>query len=164
LADKRIILVLTKVDIAGAEHTDAWIEYLRARHPGRPIVQVESYVEKLAGAYTQGGGRHTFEPHIPMQFRAQLVQALRQIHEEMQLPPAHIRSDEAKASRWRPPNFKRSVDWDAVLDAHGGQVGHSVGGAVAPNSVGAQDETAEPEYFTVGLIGERVADYRVTVL
>ncbi|KAI9057718.1 hypothetical protein FKP32DRAFT_1689029 [Trametes sanguinea] len=38
----RLILVLTKVDIAGPARAAAWTAYLHARHPGLRVVQVES--------------------------------------------------------------------------------------------------------------------------
>lgn len=46
LSDRRVILVLTKVDISGPARADAWSRYLTAHYPGLKVVQVESYIEK----------------------------------------------------------------------------------------------------------------------
>jgi hypothetical protein len=98
---------------------------------------------------------------------------MRQVHEEMLIPPERLRSDEAKLNRWNPP-VKREIDWDGVLHAHGKKVGSVVGGATIPKGKGkeenkddtqeseqqssdkeGQSEWQEPEFLTVGLIGNR---------
>ena len=70
--------------------------------------------------------------------------------------------------------MRSEVDWNAVLAAHGGQVGSVVGGAAAPkasrtapgNSQAAEEEgdseadDSEPEFLTVGLIGAHVVPWR----
>ncbi|KAH7916432.1 P-loop containing nucleoside triphosphate hydrolase protein [Hygrophoropsis aurantiaca] len=156
----KIILVLTKVDIAGPTRAAAWTKYLTERHFGIPIVQVESYTEK-----TGEQGRSVKESYLPLPFRQRLVSALREVHSELLVPPERLRSDEAKVKRWRPP-VKRDIDWEGVLKAGGGMVGSVVGGAAVPRSKdthieaheGESDETEEtrqePEYLTVGLIGQ----------
>jgi ribosome biogenesis GTPase A len=53
LSDRRVILVLTKVDISGAARADAWTRYFNAHYPGLRVVQVESYLEKEASAVHQ---------------------------------------------------------------------------------------------------------------
>jgi hypothetical protein len=154
LGDRRVILVLTKVDIAGPERASAWEKYLSLKHPGRRIVQVESYTARTTTVFTQGANHPAFEPHIPISFRQQLVDALKATHLEMMQPPPHVLANEERAARWR-PSAKRSIDWDAVMAAKGGQVGTAVGGAAAPRPAG-DDETEmaeEPEYLTIGLIG-----------
>jgi hypothetical protein len=123
-------------------------------------VQVESYVSKETSTYTQGGssGRHAArEPHIPLPFRQKLVEALKEVHAELLQPPEKIRDDEEKMSKWS-PRVKREIDWNAVLEAHGGQVGHAVGGAIAPRSATtgieeSEEADIEPQHFTIGLIG-----------
>ncbi|KAG1754877.1 P-loop containing nucleoside triphosphate hydrolase protein [Suillus paluster] len=164
----KIILVLTKVDIAGPERAEAWTAYLRKRHPGLPIVQVEAYQQKVGEQ-----GRPVYESHLPLPFREHLVNAMRQVHEEMLIPPERVRSDEAKLKRWNPP-VKRDIDWDGLLHAHGKKVGSIIGGAAVPKGKGKEEETAddaqepdqegsdkegqfewqEPEFLTVGLIGQ----------
>ncbi|KAJ8588374.1 hypothetical protein M405DRAFT_902507, partial [Rhizopogon salebrosus TDB-379] len=94
----KLILVLTKVDIAGPERAEAWTAYLQERHPGLPIVRVEAYQQKLGEQ-----GRPVYESHLPLPFRERLVNAMRQVHEEMLIPPERVRSDEVKLNRWNPP-------------------------------------------------------------
>ncbi|GJE85788.1 P-loop containing nucleoside triphosphate hydrolase protein [Phanerochaete sordida] len=169
LARKRTVLVLTKVDVAGAPRADAWAAHLRARFPHLRVVQVEAYaVQPGAGA----GGRRAFAPHLPSAFRAMLVDALREAHAELLEPPERLRDAPEKLAAWRPP-VRRDVDWDAVLHARGDKVGTAVGGVAVPHAAGKapaepsapgaevpQDEgaegedEAEPEFLTVGLIGQ----------
>ncbi|KAG2350795.1 P-loop containing nucleoside triphosphate hydrolase protein [Suillus weaverae] len=165
----KVILVLTKVDIAGPERAEAWTAYLQKRHPGLPIVQVEAYQQKVGEQ-----GRPVYESHLPLPFRERLVNAMRQVHEEMLIPPERVRSDEAKLKRWNPP-VKRKIDWNGLLHAHGKKVGSIVGGAAMPKGTGKEniaDDTQEPEqegsnnkfegqlqwqepeFLTVGLIGQ----------
>ncbi|KAG0707473.1 P-loop containing nucleoside triphosphate hydrolase protein [Suillus ampliporus] len=164
----KVILVLTKVDIAGPERAEAWTTYLQKRHPGLPIVQVEAYQQKVGEQ-----GRPVYESHLPLPFRERLVNAMRQVHEEMLIPPERVRSDEAKLKRWTPP-VKREIDWNGLLHAHGKKVGSVVGGAAVPKGKGNEEENAddaqepeqegsdkegqferqEPEFLTVGLIGQ----------
>ncbi|KAG1885485.1 P-loop containing nucleoside triphosphate hydrolase protein [Suillus subluteus] len=163
----KVILVLTKVDIAGPERAEAWTAYLQKRHPGLPIVQVEAYQQKVGEQ-----GRPVYESHLPLPFRERLVNAMRQVHEEMLIPPERVRSDEAKLKRWNPP-VKREIDWNGLLHAHGKKVGSVVGGAAMPKGKGKEDtaddaqepeqegsdnegqlEWQEPEFLTVGLIGQ----------
>lgn len=162
----KVILVLTKVDIAGPERAEAWTAYLQKQHPGLPIVQVEAYQQKMGEQ-----GRPVYESHLPLPFRERLVNVMRQVHEEMLTPPERVRSDEAKLNRWNPP-VKREIDWHGLLHAHGKKVGSVVGGAAMPKGKGREDtvgdaqepeqegsdkeealEWQEPEFLTVGLIG-----------
>jgi len=160
----RTILVLTKVDITGPTRTNEWTRFLRTKYPRMPVVRVESYAE--IGETPAGKGR-PHQPRIPLQFRQSLVQALREMHAELLEPPVRLRDHPERLTNWRPP-VRQSISWDAVLNAHGGQVGTVVGGAAAPRSNPApygEDPNAdledgeengpetEPEYLTVGLIG-----------
>ncbi|KAI0079643.1 P-loop containing nucleoside triphosphate hydrolase protein [Panus rudis PR-1116 ss-1] len=157
----RVILVLTKVDIVGPVRAEAWTRYLKQRYPDLRIVPVESYQEKSAG---EGSGkRKVYEPHLPSVFRQTLVKALKETHAEFLQPPERLRDHPERLAKWK-PRVKRDIDWDAVLHAKGGQVGHAVGGATAPRFKD-QDEThrensdeeeidIEPEFLTVGLIGQ----------
>ncbi|KIK49435.1 hypothetical protein CY34DRAFT_69273 [Suillus luteus UH-Slu-Lm8-n1] len=163
----KVILVLTKVDIAGPERAEAWTAYLQKQHPGLPIVQVEAYQQKMGEQ-----GRPVYESHLPLPFRERLVNVMRQVHEEMLTPPERVRSDEAKLKRWNPP-VKREIDWHGLLHAHGKKVGSVIGGAAMPKGKGREDtvgdvqepeqegsdkeealEWQEPEFLTVGLIGQ----------
>ncbi|OCH94706.1 P-loop containing nucleoside triphosphate hydrolase protein [Obba rivulosa] len=155
----RTILVLTKVDICGPERAAAWTRFLHVKFPGLRVVQVESYIEK---PISSTGGRKAYEPHLPSAFRQTLVKALQEAHAELLEPPASVKDDAERRARWVPP-VRRQVDWTAVLDAHGGQVGTAVGGAIAPRPRIHDDEQGgpeegetegEPEFLTIGLIGQ----------
>lgn len=160
LAQKRTILVLTKVDIAGAARADAWTSYLQHRFPHLRVVQVEAYAEKPVDDNVVRT-KKTYEPHMPSVFRQTLVDALKEAHAELLKAPERSSSKAAKS------RVKRVVNWDDVLRAHGGKVGAVVGGATAPRHSNAEedpqhentadpdgsDNEGEPEYLTVGLIG-----------
>ena len=165
----RTVLVLTKVDICGPDRAAAWTAYLRAQHPALRVVQVESYVEKhpdAADGPSNARKKRMHEPHLPSAFRQTLVEALRGAHAELLEPPAAVKSNPDRLTTWK-PRIKAEVDWDAVLTAHGGQVGTVVGGAAAPRQnrppdnqqapeEHSEDDGSEPEFLTVGLIGAPV--------
>lgn len=130
-------------------------------------MQVEAYQQKVGEQ-----GRPVYESHLPFPFRERLVNAMRQVHEEMLIPPERVRSDEAKLKRWNPP-VKREINWNGLLHAHGKKVGSIVGGAAMPKGKDKEDtaddaqepeqegsddegqlELQEPEFLTVGLIGQ----------
>ncbi|KAI8990480.1 P-loop containing nucleoside triphosphate hydrolase protein [Trametes punicea] len=165
----RPILVLTKVDISGPARAAAWTRYLRTLYPALRVVEVESYVEK-PHPNASGSRKRTYEPHLPTPFRKALVDALRETHAELLEPPESVKGDPARAARWR-PRVKSQVDWDAVLRAQGEKVGKAVGGAHArkPSETASEehagaeglrnegersDEESEPEFLTIGLIGQ----------
>lgn len=149
----KIILALTKVDITGPVRVAAWTRYFERKHPGIKVVQVEAYQEKAEGAGKQG--RKMYEPHLPDSFRKRLVSALREVHEEMLVPPTRLNGDKEKVLKWE-PRVRRVVDWESVLTAGGGIVGSIVGGAAAPRSeVGEDEREGEPEFLTIGLIGNQ---------
>ncbi|RPD57034.1 P-loop containing nucleoside triphosphate hydrolase protein [Lentinus tigrinus ALCF2SS1-6] len=160
----RIILVLTKVDIAGPDRAAAWTRYLNARYAGVRVVQVESYTEKHPDAEGSSKKR-MYEPHLPSAFRQTLVDALRETHHELLEPPPAVRSNPDRLADWK-PRIKSEVDWDAVLNAHGNHVGQAVGGAAAPKPSKPEEANAtaegnpeeeddsEPEVLTIGLIGQ----------
>lgn len=154
----KVILVLTKVDIAGPARTDAWEAYLRTHHADVRIVRVESYVPREESANKQGS-RIAYAPHLPLPFREQLVKTIREVHRELLEPPDRIKANEEKVKKWK-PRVRKEVNWDAVLHARGGQVGSAVGGAAAPRPTGDEEgelegeNNAEPEFLTIGLIGQ----------
>jgi len=159
----RVILVLTKVDIAGPVRADAWTRFLHSKYPHLRIVQVESYTEKEIGAGQ--GSKKVYEPHLPTSFRHALVQTLREVHAEMLEPPERLQDHPERLKNWKPP-VKREIDWSTVLNARGGQVGSVVGGATAPKPKASEiseqghdegdpdEDWAEPEHLTIGLIGQ----------
>ncbi len=159
LANSKVILVLTKSDITGPTRVAAWMQYLKARYPNLPIIQVESYAEKEASGVHQG--RKQFEPNLPETFRRRLVEAIREVHGEMLRPPEKVVNNPEWLKRWVPP-VKQEIDWDTVLNASGSQVGATVGGAAVPKPKSTEkevelegsDEDKEPEVLTIGLIGK----------
>lgn len=160
---KKVVLVLTKVDISGPERVQAWVAFLRERYPNVPIVQVESYAEKEITAVHQGRRQH--EPAIPRVFRQNLIEAIKQVHTELATPSERIQSDPERLRNWIPP-VKQTIDWDALLEARGDLVGLHVNPKVKVDGDGANDSDSESEialdkrhleYLTVGLIGRPCA-------
>ncbi|KAH6916998.1 GTPase [Coprinopsis sp. MPI-PUGE-AT-0042] len=155
---KKVILVLTKVDISGPERVEAWVAFLRERYPNVPIVQVESYAEKEITAVHQGRRQH--EPAIPHAFRQNLIAAIKQVHSELATPSERIQSDPEGLRNWIPP-VKQTIDWDALLEARGDLVGLHVNPKVKVDGTSDSDSESEIaldkrhlEYLTVGLIGQ----------
>lgn len=151
--------MLTKVDISGHDRAAAWTAYFRAHYPALRIVQVESYIEKEAGAGHQG--RKQYLPHLPQTFRERLVQTLQEVHAEMLEPPEKVKANPAWLETWR-PMVKKEISWTAMMKADGGLVGHAIGGAAVPRSKEADDADqgpdpeqiqTEPDFLTVGVIG-----------
>ncbi|KAF9486315.1 P-loop containing nucleoside triphosphate hydrolase protein [Pholiota conissans] len=159
LGDRKIILVLTKVDISGPARVQAWINYIHDKHPQARIVQVESYTEK--GARAEQQGRALYEPSIPDHFRSQLVNVIKEVHAELLEPPEKVKSNSDRLKHWIPP-VKREIDWESVMQAKGSKVGLAVGGAAVPrpqedhhsNASEGSDHHQEPSYLTIGLIGQ----------
>ncbi|KAI0315263.1 hypothetical protein OF83DRAFT_1277345 [Amylostereum chailletii] len=150
----RLILVLTKVDLSGPERAEAWAAYLADRYPGAKVVMVESYIPKTT-VTTERNRR--YEPHIPQTFKERLVAALREAHEDMLLPPKHIRDDAEKAYRWQ-PRVKRDINWEALLHSgpqtHISQPGLKGKEKEPDHPDGEDDELHEPNYLTIGFIGQ----------
>lgn len=157
LADRKVILVLTKVDIAGPERTDAWTSHFSKQYPSLRIVQVKSYGEREPGYAQQG--RTLFQPHIPATFRDRLVDAIKAAHSELLQPPEEVKSDPKRMQHWK-STVKREIDWETVRSASDAKAGSTVGGALAPmpEEHRGEDGTseAEPSFLTVGVIGERI--------
>ncbi|TFY70544.1 hypothetical protein EVG20_g2451 [Dentipellis fragilis] len=153
----RLILVLTKVDISGHVRASTWAQYLTAKFPGVRVVMVESYMQKASDPDDGGGnvqGRPQYKPHIPETFKSRLIQAMKEIHAEMLQPPERIRHDEAKVKKWK-PRVKLSVDWDAVMTAKPRMhIQREDAPLARQNDEQEGDEYVEPEYLTVGLIGQ----------
>ncbi|KAJ7170038.1 hypothetical protein C8R46DRAFT_1349951 [Mycena filopes] len=150
LSERRVILVLTKVDISGPERAEAWSQYFKSHYPNLRVVQVEAYIEKEATAVHQGRKQH--DPHLPESFRRRLVEAIQEVHAAMLEPPEKVKANPARLEKWKPP-VKREIDWERVLVADGEKVGAAVGGAAAPHEDDAAED-AEPKFLTIGLIGQ----------
>lgn len=155
LLDRKVILVLTKVDISGPARADAWTEYFREQYPTLRVVQVESYVEKEASFGHQG--RKQFEPRLPQTFRERLVDAIKEAHTELSQLSDNIKANATWRKKWK-PLVKHEIDWDGLLKAGGSQAGSIVSGPAAPTGkeISSDDESyedREPEFLTIGLIG-----------
>lgn len=165
LADRKVILVLTKVDISGSDRVEVWTKYIHENYPNTHVVQVESYIEKEEGTLHQG--HKQYEPNIPEHFKAKLVQAIREVHSELLEPPQKVKNNPSWLKTWI-PTVKRDIDWEGVLKAGGSKSGTIVGGPAAPRpnateppndqasdgqSDSSEHQRQEPEYLTIGLIG-----------
>ncbi|KAJ3725581.1 GTPase [Lentinula guzmanii] len=137
LSNRKVILVLTKVDITGPTRVSAWIDYLRNAFPSLRVVQVQSYTAKEAGFHHQGRTKYDFR--IPQIFRQQLLNAIRELHTEMLQPPEKIVGDPEKLKHWKPP-VKQDIDWSAALDLH---AQHNL----------ADYPSEEDRFLTIGLLG-----------
>lgn len=153
---RKVIFVLTKIDITGPERVARWTEYLKKRYPDIRVVHAESYQEKHAG---EGRGkRKSFEPHLPSDLRRNLILALKEAHGELCVPPDSIAASAEKLAAWK-PHVKKDVDWDAVLSGLHGTTSHVTqpseeatnDGSIAPEA--GDEEKVNEEYLTIGLIG-----------
>lgn len=148
----RVILVLTKIDITGPQRAEAWASYLRLKYPSMRVVMVESYSMNPQGSSGREGtarrGRHV--PHIPQNFKEQLVTALKEAHQEMLLPPEKIKDDPDKMSDWK-PRVKVEVDWDVVL--HSDPTTRAKPPEKGSDMTDADSNEAESDILTIGLIG-----------
>ncbi|KDQ63256.1 hypothetical protein JAAARDRAFT_188849 [Jaapia argillacea MUCL 33604] len=157
---KKVILVLTKVDLSGPVRADAWQRYLIATYPEVKIVQVESYYADPTEGQPEGK-RKVFKPCLPRTSRESLAQALRQVHGELLEPPEKVKGDEDKLKTWRPP-VKREINWEAVLKDGPSSFNGPIPTQEASRAdnrpegtpEGNEGDEAEPEYLTVGLIGQ----------
>ncbi|EGO31038.1 hypothetical protein SERLADRAFT_432699 [Serpula lacrymans var. lacrymans S7.9] len=135
----KLVLILTKVDIAGPKRADAWTSYLQAQYPDVPVIPVEAYAERVGAQ-----GKSFFEPHMPLPFRERLVKTLRDAHAEMLRPPNSENVEKRK------PSVKKDVDWEAVLKAEGGLTGSVVGGAAAPKQKESSEDSDNAEDKNAG--------------
>lgn len=167
LSDRKVILVLTKVDISGPTRVEAWIKYIHQHHPNVRVVQVESYIEKEASLDHQGSKQ--YEPSIPDHFRATLLQVIKEVHAEILEPPEKVKSNPDRLKSWVPA-VKREINWEGVMQAKGSKVGLAVGGASVPRQKSPEESPEdpnhrqEPEYLTIGLIGLILTPFIVILL
>jgi len=155
--NRKVILVLTKVDITGPVRATEWMKHFKATYPNIRVIQVESYAHKNTTTIYQG--KNQLEPHLPDTFRRRLVKAIRETHAEMLEPPEKVTKNLVKLRNWVPP-VKREIDWDEVLSVDGDQLGAIVEGTTPLQSVpdgrkaeGTNFGEKESETLTVGLIG-----------
>jgi hypothetical protein len=156
LANRRFILVLTKVDITSPAHVSEWTKYFKDNYPDLRVVQVESYIEKETTTVHQG--RKKYEPHLPNTYRRRLVEAIKEVHADMLQPPEKVSKNPDLLKNWIPP-VKRQIDWLSVLNA-GDEVETVAEDMEIPDpgsgNEGADEDSVskkEPELLTVGMIG-----------
>lgn len=152
---RKVIFVLTKVDIVGHQLVSLWKDYLRKTYPTIRVVAAESYLEKATG---EGNRRRSLrEPHIPADLRRDLVQALKEVHDELCLPPQHIVSDASKMAKWK-PSVVPTINWDAVLNAKDDDITfNQLRRSDTITGRDSYEETGEVEEFlSVGLIGATI--------
>ena len=166
-----VILVLTKVDISGPARVAAWTSYLNTQYPGIPVVPVEAYAPKVADSDEHTvQGRVRYKPHIAGTFRERLVHVLKDVHAKMLIPPDRVRGNKEKEMEWR-PRVRTDVDWERVKNARGARVGKVDDPGEKEKQIENVDmgmhneadsddpeETPEPKFLTVGLIGMIVSD------
>lgn len=159
LAGCKVILVLTKVDIAGPVRVAAWMNYFRAHYPDILIVQVESYLEKEATTVHQG--RKQYEPHLPGNLRQRLIDAIKVAHSEMLQPPEKVAKNPNWSKKWIPP-VKRDIDWNIVLNAIGDQVGTATPKTKPKDDEADEklDNNQESDVLTIGLLGYKLTSFR----
>ncbi|KAG6817963.1 hypothetical protein H0H87_012431 [Tephrocybe sp. NHM501043] len=158
LSDRKVILVLTKVDISGPERALAWESYFHRHYPHFPVVQVESYAAKEEGISHQG--RTKYEPHLPSSFRERLVSTIREVHAEMLVPPEKVQNNPKWLNSWKPP-VKTDIDWDGLSKGSDPKAGTTVRSSMSFHATDADEgqdrcnpEDKIPEFLTIGLIGQ----------
>ena len=154
LANHKVIFVLTKVDITGSACAEAWTHFLRAQYPETQIVRAESYIEKRGNA-EQGHSR--LEPHIPREFRDELVEAIKAAHEALLEPPANVRSNASRLQSWTAP-VRRDINWKTLTCATTVQERPNAHAPPfmdkeAQENHDEKDDADDVECLTIGLIG-----------
>jgi ribosome biogenesis GTPase A len=148
---RKIILALTKVDVAGQARANAWEAWLKQHYDDVQVVQSSSYREVDQTGQVQG---RTREPFLPRQYREDLYTALKKAHMELCEPSDVLKDEPEKLKKWT-PRVKTDIDWSA--DAR------STASVSEPSDAPEQDELpiAEdsagfiaPKYLTIGLIGQ----------
>ncbi|KIO33823.1 hypothetical protein M407DRAFT_3835 [Tulasnella calospora MUT 4182] len=156
---RKIILVLTKIDMVGPDRVDRWKAWLKTQYPDAKIVGVESYRIQVGK-----GSRVKHLPHIPPQYLSELIDAMELSHQELQAPPDRIKDDPAKLAKWQ-PRVRKVVNWnvvrkgESVADNNSGPVfikGDEKGFQEEEDGEGNEEqemkEVVEP--LTIGLIGQ----------
>ncbi|KAJ3829834.1 hypothetical protein EV361DRAFT_787324 [Lentinula raphanica] len=143
LSNRRVILVLTKVDITGPSRVNAWIAYLRETFPGLRVVQVQSYTVKKEGFYHQGPTN--YDSRLPQVFKEELLNAIRELHSEMLQPPEKILNDPDRLRSWK-PSVKHDIDWGAAFGDHAQRT-------LAADPDSAELASEEDRFLTIGLLG-----------
>ncbi|TFK56636.1 P-loop containing nucleoside triphosphate hydrolase protein [Heliocybe sulcata] len=160
---KKVLLVLTKVDISGGARANAWEAYLRQRYPHVEVVQVESYYMDSAEDGGEEESRRQIrrpQAHLPETFRRRLIGTLEAIHKELCQPPQRIRDNPDKLAKWN-PSVRAAIDWNlarqcTVSEPHKRVEDgvHVEAGPRLHDDSAAEDDAPEPEYLTIGLIGQ----------
>ena len=133
------------MDITGPTCAKAWSDFLHARYPETRIVQVESYIQKRRSA-AQGPSR--LEPHIPTEFRDELVKAIKATHTALLEPPANVRSNPSRLQAWKAP-VRHDINWE-LLSHETSSFSTKEDEQEDPEELNQADDL---EYLTIGLIG-----------
>lgn len=143
--NKRIILVLTKVDLVSPSCVDGWKRWCRefwhSADGGSTeeeyqvdVIPVESYKRESlhpggdAGdnesSATPGQGRPKHVPHIPPESLRPLITAIQRAYRSLTTAPEVIREDQGKMEKWNADlegRMKTDVDWEAFERVLAGQ-------------------------------------------
>ncbi|THV07519.1 P-loop containing nucleoside triphosphate hydrolase protein [Dendrothele bispora CBS 962.96] len=145
LADRKVILVLTKTDIPRASQVEAWASFFRNHYPNSPIVRVKSYASKEPQSVQ---GHTSYEPHIPQELKEQLVAAIRLLHSELIEPPEKVKVNPAWLDKWK-PSVPTDIDWEAALDSE-----PTIQYKSLKHSEEEIEASHQPQILTIGLIGQ----------
>lgn len=105
-------------------------------------------------------------PHIPPQYLNELIDAMKECHDELLEPPEAIRDDSKKLVAWK-PRVRGDVDWNVVRTGQLAQDSRAVVDVSTNNTdalqhpeeeeeEGVQEQGSEPENgpLTIGVIGQ----------
>lgn len=129
---KKIVLVLTKVDLVSPACVEGWKKWCKdwwrwgedehVEEEGEvveeiDVIAVESYKrEALRPAAGEHNRRIRHIPYIPPHSLRPLIDAIRRAYSSLLDPPDTIKNDETKLAAWTEElesRLKRDVDWDA---------------------------------------------------
>ncbi|KAG8926747.1 hypothetical protein FRC01_008432 [Tulasnella sp. 417] len=156
---RKVILVLTKIDIVGPDRVTRWKSWLKTQYPDAKIVGVESYRIQLGK-----GSRVKHLPHIPPQYLSELIDAMELSHQELLAPPDRIKDDPEKLARWQ-PRVRKVVNWNVVRKGESAADKDSEPVFIKSDEKGFQEEADSEgneeeemkevlEPLTIGLIGQ----------
>lgn len=180
--NKRVILVLTKVDLVSPSCVDGWKRWCREWWHGAEgadkdeyevdVVAVESYKREALhpsssadAPAAQGQGRPKHVPHIPPESLRPLIAAIQRAYQSLTSAPDSIRDDQVKMDKWNDDlesRMKADVDWDAFERVLAGQEQVEQSDVRIPpprqqvdgDSEEGQDAPRKVDFLTLGLVGQ----------
>ena len=144
---RKLIFVLTKVDISGSVRSSLWMNWLSGRFPGAQIVPAESYSHGISGASRD---KQRLEPYFPVELKTRLIEALQKAYTELCTPPLDMRTGLPRKD-WK-PTVPQNIDWSKFFGTSGYGDHDEIRSALS-NQRRSNTENSECEYLTVGLIG-----------